>query len=82
MIGIVRRAWRRRGAVRIEAAELVRLHGLEAAEMALDRAFREGAPEDERRFWRDVARFASWWHEHLRSLDTATRYEALSRYSR
>jgi hypothetical protein len=55
---------------------------LSTAEIALDHALREGAPEADRRYWRDVARFATWWHAHLRSLDTATRYEAVSRYSR
>ena len=66
----------------MEAADLVRLHGLEAPQIALDSAFREGAPEAERCYWLDVAWFASWWHGYLRSLDTATRFEALSRYSR
>lgn len=40
----------------------------------------EDASDADLRYWRDVARFAAWWHAYVGSLDTATRYEA--RYSR
>ena len=68
--------------VRVEAAELVRFHGCEAIEIALDNSFAESISQIERRFWRDVAIRAERWRQYLASLDTATRYQEADRYLR
>ena len=82
MLQPIKRALARRNAVRVEAAELVRMHGCEAIEMALDQSFPEGISPIEWRFWRDVAIRAERWRKHLASLDTATRYLEVDRYTR
>jgi hypothetical protein len=82
MLQPIKRAMARRYAVRVESAELVRLHGCEAIEVALDQSFAKGISQVERRFWRDVAIRAEYWRKHLASLDNATRYLEVGRYLR
>ena len=68
--------------VRVEGNELLERYGAEAEHVALDRALAEGTDEETRRFWMDVAKFAPWWREQMRGLDTATRYVECGKYRR
>ena len=53
---------------------MVAAFGSRGALMATQRADVRGLTEKQRQHWHDVAVFAERWHNHLASLDTATRY--------